>query len=322
LAAYRECFRRFLAAGLTSVHAAGTDRGSVEQLAEAQKEMPVRLYVMLRESALDELAPRIRDKQLGDDWIRYGAVKMFHGNSLSGQTAWLSSPYVTRPDDFGVPPARSQENLDALVLRLHRAGIQICVHSNGDREIDMLLTAFERALAANPREDHRHRIEHCSVVTPEILARIKKLGLVIAPHSYVFEHGDKMEAYGSARWDMMHPNKSLLDLGVVVAGNSDYPVSAALPLLRIQDLVERKSRAGKVYGEKQRITIQQALESWTIGSAYGGFSENKTGSLKVGKLADFVVLAEDPAKVDSGRIKDIAIERTYVNGKMAFEAKH
>ncbi len=320
IAAHAECLRRFLAAGLTSVHVAGIGRGSIEILTEAQKKMPVRMYMMLSDS--DEAAVRIRDKRLGDDWIRYGAVKMYHGNSLSGQTAWLSQPYIDRPDNFGVPPARSQKTLDEMILKMHRAGIQICVHSNGDREIEMLLTSLERALEAQPREDHRHRIEHCSVVTPEILTQIKKLGLVIAPHSYVYEHGDKMEAYGSWRWGLMHPNKSLLDLGVVVAGNSDYPVSAALPLLRVQDLVERKSRGGKVYGENQRITIQQALESWTIGSAYGGFSEKKTGSLKVGKLADFVVLAEDPVAVETGRIKDIAIERTYVHGKMAFEAKH
>ena len=131
----------------------------------------------------------------------------------------------------------------------------------------MLLTAYERALAETPRVDHRHRIEHCSVVTPELLSRIQKLRLAVAPHSYVFEHGDKMEAYGPARWDWMHASKSLLDLGVTVAGTSDYPVSAALPLLRIQDLVERKSRAGKVYGAKQCITVEQALAVWTLGSA-------------------------------------------------------
>jgi predicted amidohydrolase YtcJ len=319
VAGYRECFRQFLSAGITAVHVAGTNDDAVALMAEAQKEMPVRLYIMHGSSAADQAMRRVRQKRLGDDWIRYGAVKLYHGNSLSGQTAWLSQPYIDRPADYGVPPARSQEDLNALISRLHRGGVQVCVHANGDREIDMLLTAWERVLAEAPRDDHRHRIEHCSVVTPELLSRIAKLKLAVAPHSYVFEHGDKMEAYGPARWDWMHPNKSLLDLGVVVAGNSDYPVSAALPLLRIQDLVQRKSRAGKVYGAKQRITPEQALAVWTIGSARAGFMEARAGSLEVGKLADFVVLSADPLTVEPGKIHEIIVERTYVGGKLTCE---
>ena len=145
------------------------------------------------------------------------------------------------------------------------------------------------------------------------------MNLAVAPHSYVFEHGDKMEAYGPARWDWMHANKSLLDLGVIVAGTSDYPVSAALPLLRIQDLVERKSRAGKVYGATQRITVEQALAVWTLGSARAGFMEDRIGSLEVGKLADFVVLAADPVNVESGTVHQVVVEQTYVGGKLRWE---
>jgi predicted amidohydrolase YtcJ len=319
VAGYRECFRRFLAAGLTAVHVAGTTESAVALMAEAQQEMPVRLYIMHSAAAAEDALRRVQEKRLGDDWIRYGAVKLFHGNSLSGQTAWLSEPYVDRPGDHGVPPARSQESLNALISRLHQGGVQVCVHCNGDREIDMLLTAYERALAEAPRVDHRHRIEHCSVVTPELLARMQKLKIAVAPHSYIFEHGDKMDAYGPVRWDWMHATKSLLDLGAIVAGTSDYPVSAALPLLRIQDLVERKSRAGKVYGAKQRIPVEQALAVWTLGSARAGFMEHRIGSLEVGKIADFVVLAEDPIDVESGMIHQIVVEQAYVGGKLRWE---
>ena len=319
VAGYGECFRRFLAAGLTAVHVAGTTENTVALLAEAQKEMPVRLYIMHSSAAADDALRRVREKRLGDDWIRYGAVKLFHGNSLSGQTAWLSQPYVDRQGDYGVPPARSQESLNELISRLHQGGVQICVHSNGDREIDMLLTAYERALAETPRADHRHRIEHCSVLTPELASRIQNLHLAVAPHSYIFEHGDKMEAYGPARWDWMHATKSLLDLGVIVAGTSDYPVSAALPLLRIQDLVERKSRAGKVYGAQQCVSVEQALAVWTLGSARAGFMEDRIGSLEVGKLADFVVLANDPTRVASWRIHQAVVEQTYLGGKLSWD---
>jgi predicted amidohydrolase YtcJ len=322
LAGYRACFREFLRRGIITVHVAGTDPSTARLLTRARTQAePLRLYVMLREGSLDqavELKKAMADDEAG---VRYGAIKLFHGNSLSGQTCWLSKAYADRPDYFGVPPARSQIALNALIARVHNAGLQACVHSNGDREITMVLDAFEAALTEKPREDHRHRIEHCSVVTEAILARIKKLNLVIAPHSYIYEHGDKMEAYGAERWDWMHPNRSLLDLGVPIAGNSDYPVSAAVPLLRIQDMVTRTSAEGKVYGPKQRTTAEQALRAWTRAGAYAGFDEKSRGAIAVGLLADFVVLAADPTAVEAKAIKDIEIEATYVGGRPVYERK-
>jgi predicted amidohydrolase YtcJ len=162
----------------------------------------------------------------------------------------LSRELAFRAD--GLAPGRTQESLDALVLRIHKAGLQSCIHSNGDREIDMVLNAYEAALKAEPRQNHRHRIEHCSVVNEKILKRIKALDLVIAPHSYIYEHGDKLKNFGEARWDWMIPNRSLIEQGTVVAGNSDYPVSAAIPLLRTHDMVNRTSAEGKTVGAKQR----------------------------------------------------------------------
>src|SRR5262245_17072502 len=296
LAGYRECFRQFLSRGITSVHVAGVSESSARELEKARSEdTPVRLYLMLNESSLEE-AVRRKAAQRPDDGVRYGAIKLFHGGSLSAQTCWLSKPYADRPDYFGLPPARSQEVLNRLILKVHEAGLQACVHCNGDREIEMLLTAFENALREKPRANHRHRIEHCSVVTEQILQRIQRLGLVIAPHSYIWEHGDKMEAYGAWRWDWMHPARALLDRGIPMAGTSDYSVSAAEPLLRVQDLVTRASAEGKVYGASQRITADEALRAWTIGGAYAAFAEDFQGSITAGKLADFVVLAADPSR--------------------------
>jgi predicted amidohydrolase YtcJ len=321
-AGYRTCLRLFLANGLTGVHVAGTDPSSAQVLATARrKDCPVRLYIMLREGNLDR-AVELKRAMSADEWgVRYGAIKSFHGSSLSGQTAWLYEPYADRADYFGLPPARSRADLEALVLRIHKAGLQSCIHSNGDREIDMVLDAYEAALKAAPRPNHRHRIEHCSIVNPAILKRIKALELVIAPHSYIYEHGDKIENFGSARWDWMFPNRSLLDQGTVVAGNSDYPISAPVPLLRIHDLVNRTSAEGKIYGPKQRCTVEQALHAFTLGSAYAEFAEEHKGSIEAGKLADFVVLDRDPRKVDPRAIKDIAVLRTVIGGETVFEKR-
>jgi predicted amidohydrolase YtcJ len=319
LAAYRAGFTRFLSRGLTSMHVAGTSSDGARILEKARtEELPIRLYVMLRERSIDEAARRKNETQRSEG-VRYGAIKLFHGNSLSAQTCWVSKPYANRADYYGVPPARSQEELNELILKVHQAGLQACVHSNGDREIEMVLTAFENALKEQPRADHRHRIEHCSVVTAEILERIKELGLVIVPHSYIWEHGDKMEGYGAWRWDWMHPARSLLDRGIPMAGHSDDPVSVADPLLRMQDMVTRTSAEGKVYGARQRITVEEALRAWTLGGAFASFEEDQKGSITEGKLADFVVLSADPTRTESDRIKDIVVEKTVIGGKVVFE---
>jgi predicted amidohydrolase YtcJ len=322
LAGYRECFRQFLRNGITSVHVAGVSASSATLLEKARTgETPVRLYVMLSEGSREEAVARKTDRQNDALDVRYGAIKLFHGNSLSAQTCWLSKPYANRPDYFGVPPARSQASLNKIILEVHEAGLQVCVHSNGDREIEMVLNAFDYALKQKPRVNHRHRIEHCSVVNETILRRIKELGLVIAPHSYIWEHGDKMEAYGEWRWEMMHPARSLLDLGIPLAGNSDYGVSAAQPLLRVQDMVTRTSAEGKIYGARQRITAEEALRAWTLGGAYASFEEDRKGSIAAGKLADFVVLSDDPTRVKPDTIKDIQVELTVIGGRIVFGSK-
>jgi predicted amidohydrolase YtcJ len=213
VAGYRTCLRLFLANGLTGVHVAGTDPSSAKLLAAARrKDCPVRLYIMLRESYIDKAVELKRATANAWD-VHYGAIKSFYGNSLSGQTAWLYEPYANQAEYFGLPPGRSRADLEALVLRIHKAGLQSCIHSNGDREIDIVLDAYEAALKAAPHPNHRHRIEHCSVVNEAILKRIKALDLVIAPHSYVYEHGDKMENFGAVRWDWMLANRSLIDQG-------------------------------------------------------------------------------------------------------------
>jgi predicted amidohydrolase YtcJ len=159
------------------------------------------------------------------------------------------------------------------------------------------------------------------VVNPRIIARIKRLGLVVAPHSYNYEHGDKMENFGAWRWDWMHANRSFLDAGVPVAGTSDWPVSRAEPLLHLQDMVTRQSAEGKVYGPAQRITLEQALAVWTLGGAYASFEERDKGSIEPGKRADFVVLAASPARVDPLAIKDIAVEMTVIDGRIVHQRR-
>src|SRR5215510_8322283 len=117
----------------------------------------------------------------------------------------------------------------------------------------------------------------------------------------------------------MHPARSLIDLGIPMASHSDNPVSAADPLLRVQDMVTRTSAEGNVYGAKQRVTAEEALCAWTLGGAFASFEEDRKGSITVGKLADFVVLSGDPTKVAPEDIRSIPVEMTVVGGKIVFQ---
>ena len=317
---YRRQFQRYVANGITSIQIAGISLRTMRTLQSMpQQTRPVRIYVMLRNNYLADLVELKQRGALGDEYFRLGAIKYWFGNSLSGRTCWLYKPYADRPDYFGIPPKDSQEIINGRVQAIHEAGLQACIHANGDREIDMLLDAYELALAKSPRSDHRHRIEHCSVVNQKILDRINKLGIVVAPHSYVYEHGDKMEAYGEARWEMMHPNRTAIDMGIPVAGNSDAPVSAPHPMLRIQSMVSRKSAEGKLYGGTQRVSFEQALKVWTLGSAYAAFDENTKGSITSGKLADFLVLDRDPRKVKEDELQFVQVLQTFIGGQRIYD---
>ena len=318
---YLRCFREYAARGITSCAAAGASPENIRMYQAVRAAgNPVRLGVMVSENHFPKAADLGLRSGFGDDMLRLTAIKVFHGNSLSGRTCWVSEEYSDRPGYFGIPPARQQAQLDEAYQAMHDAGWQIATHSNGDREIDMVLTAIERAQAKNPRPDPRHRIEHASIMTPELLERAKKAGVILVFHSYMWEHGDKLASYGPKRLAMMHAYRTAIDMGIHVAGHSDSTVSAAYPLLRMQDMVTRQGEDGREYGPNQRVTVDEAIRVWTLDGAYATFEENSKGSITPGKLADFVVLRADPRKVRPREIKDIVIESTWIGGKAAFRA--
>jgi predicted amidohydrolase YtcJ len=326
-------FNKFLSKGITSV---GDAAGSIEEIKKFSDAMKagrntVRVYGLMRnkDPRYPEPFPLLNKLNMGtgfgNEWLKIGPMKIVQGSAYSGRTALLYEPYdminpaTGKKDYYGLPLQVSQEDMDKWVMEVHKAGYQICIHSNGDLEIDQVLNSYEKALKAYPRENHRHRIEHCAVTTPKILERIKKLGVVPVIFSYSYEHGDKIASYGEWRQDDMCAFRSSIDMGIPVASHSDYGVSAADPLLRMYSMVTRKSKEGKVYGPKQAITAMEALKIWTIGNAFAQFEENIKGSIEVGKLADIAILSDDPTKVPSEAIKDIKVEKTIVGGNVQYE---
>ena len=159
------------------------------------------------------------------------------------------------------------------------------------------------------------------MVNNDLLRRMKELGAVATPFcTYVYYHGEKMPFYGEARLRWMFAQRSFLDYGVVATGATDYPPGPYEPLLGIQSCVTRTDSTGKVWGENQKVTVEEALKIYTMNSAYASFEEDIKGSIEPGKLADLVVLGADPTQVDPHTIKDIKVERTVVGGETVYEA--
>ena len=315
--AYLNNFHQHARNGLTSIGIAGPpsfDR--IQALRDSA--LIIRLAVMPSANFFNELMRRDISFGDGDEHIRISAMKLFHGNSFSGNTCWVSEEYVGRPGFFGIPPTRSQESLDSVIQRFHDAGYQVATHSNGDREIDMTITAIERAQANNPK-DLRHRIEHASIMTMPLLERAKAAGIILVFHSYLYEHGEKIGVFED-RIEMIHPYRTAIDMGVRVAGHSDFPIAPATPIVRIHSMVNRLSREGRPMGLSQRTTVEEAIKVWTLDGAFTTFEEDIKGSITPGKLADFVILTKDPRRVPVEEIKNIEVYATFVGGVQVWQA--
>jgi predicted amidohydrolase YtcJ len=315
---------RYLASGITGVHDALVSAQTLETYQEAFKsgDLKLRVYMLISVEYLPHLqALRLRTG-FGNEWLKIGGVKILADGAIAGRTAYLSEPYIGS-EGRGILAVESEEVLHTLIRKGHQAGFQVCVHANGDRVIEMALTGFEKALTELPRKNHRHRLEHCTVVNSEILKRIRKLKLLVTPFgSYIYYHGEKMiPYYGASRVEMMFAHRSFLDYGIGVSGSSDNPCGPYEPLLAIQSCVTRKSAAGEVLAAKQGITVDEAIGLYTMASAYASFEENLKGSITPGKLADLVVLGEDPRRVDPDEIKDIPVEMTIVGGRIKYQKK-
>ncbi len=311
------------ASGLTSVHQTGGDRDSLVALQDAYAAGELRFRMYFFPSGRDEIFGALKAAGIrsgfGDEWLRIGAVKFGADGSASGRTMYMKTPYVGKPDDYGIL-TMSQEEIYEAVDDAHQHGFQIGIHANGDATIEYVLNAYERAMKQWPREDPRHRLEHCSLVNPELLKRIKASGSIPTPFwTYCHYHGNKWVDYGEEKMKWMFAHRSFLDSGIPVAGASDYTPGPYEPLMAIQSMVTRKDTEGRVWGPNQRVTVDEAFTIGTINGAHASFEEDIKGSITAGKLADFVIFGEDPHDVDPDQIKHIEVVRTVAGGKTMHE---
>jgi predicted amidohydrolase YtcJ len=276
------------------------------------KKIPVRIHPMVLTGTSDEEIDKvINSKYLGD----HICVANLTDGSVDALTAALYEPYTNDPTTLGMLYHNNDE-FYRFIEKVHKAGCQISIHAESDRSVDQVLWAYEKVLEKYPRKDHRHRIEHFELVTMKQIKRATRLGVALAMQPAFMTVCENLEDYrvlfGEERIKRFHPYRSILDDGALVAGGSDSPVTRINPLEGIHALVNHSIK-------EQRIDVYEAIEIFTINNAKIGFEEDVKGSIEEGKLADFVVLSDDPYRVPREKIREIKVEMTIVGGKVVYQ---
>jgi predicted amidohydrolase YtcJ len=322
--AVRRCCEAYAAAGITSSQdASSSTAGEIAAYQDARQagELLLRTNLMIRDNLLPHLAALGLRGRFGDDRLRIGPIKFFSDGSLIGRTAAVTEPFLDdpRPDNLGLE-MMPQEELDERVWLAHNAGFQIATHAIGDRAIGMVLDAYERALARAPRADHRHRIEHCGILRPDLIGRLRDgKFLAVSQPIFVSDYGDGfLRHLGEERVRLTYPFSTLLDAGITLVFSSDCPVSAFEPLKGMRDAVYERTGSGAPYVPAEAITVEEALRAYTVAGAYASFEEEIKGQIAPGMLADFAVLANDPRSVEPARLADVPVTMTIVGGETIY----
>lgn len=322
----KAAFAKLPAKGITSIGAvlqtgeegpAGTS-GAFDVMAMTMflEHVPVNLYGLLIADDMGKVeearqTPLHGDKPGGHN---IGAVKIFSDGTYGSCTAYMYEPFTDQPDKRGFL-VRSEDSLYSCMEDAHTAGFQIAIHAIGDLANAICVGLYERLLAEHPREDHRHRIEHASSLSADIIADIARLGLVVSTQP-LFIHSEKHwlhKRLGPERAKWAYPYRALLDAGIKIAGASDAPVESTDVLHAIQCCVTREG-----FETQEAITAAEAVRMYTLDAAYAQFEDSVKGSIEVGKRADLVILSANPVSVPPEKICNISVERTIVAGKVVY----
>ncbi|MDR0570992.1 MAG: amidohydrolase [Clostridiales Family XIII bacterium] len=307
--------------GVTSITDAGmlTEvEGEIPAWCEAARDglLTVRTTALMLPGIAEQVRALGLTGNFGNDLFKFGSVKFFMDGSVGGGTAGMTKPYLNPA--FGVGLIyMEQEEISAKIKEAHDAGYQVAVHGIGDKAIDMILTAFEEALKANPRKDHRHRIEHFSMSYPHLLDRAKAMNITASmnPGFLYFLGISQIANIGD---EVFHEfsMKSALDRDILISAGSDAPVINPHPRYGLFSAVWRKTISGLSCGEAERISMHEALRAYTASGAYQTFDEKKKGSIEPCKYADFAVLSVDPTKAEPQEVLEMETLMTVLGGEV------
>ncbi|MBZ5522303.1 MAG: amidohydrolase [Acidobacteriia bacterium] len=313
--------------GVTSVqdmNPAYEDIAAYAEVAE-QGRLTVRIYAAPYETGWKDLAKIGLRRGFGGPFLRMGAVKGYADGSLGSETAYFFEPFTDAPQTRGLlsdemhPPEAMEQRLQAA----DAAGLQLCIHAIGDQAISMTLDIFEQIEKANGKRDRRWRIEHSQHMAEKDFARYARLGVIasVQPYHAIDDGRWAEKRIGPDRIKRTYAFRTFLDHGVRLAFGTDWSVAPLSPMWSIYAAVTRATLDGKApngWVPEQKLTVAEAVEAYTMGSAYAEFQENEKGSITPGKLADFVVLSEDIFKIAPAAIKDVKVKATFVGGKVVY----
>ena len=312
--------------GFTQVHDVGSYGGWPEletyQKAYKANQLKLRIYAFVPLSDWEKLDGYVKKNGKGDDYLRWGGVKGFVDGSLGSTTAWFYEPYLDEPTTSGFPVTDTL-NLKKWVIAADAANLQVVVHAIGDRANDYILNVFDSAIRINGEKDRRFRVEHAQHMRTETMDRYFQLKVIPSMHPYhVVDDGSfAPKRLDDKRLKGTYAFKSLLDRGVPVCFGSDWTVGPLDAILGIYAATGRETSDGKNpdgWYPDQKLSVEQALKCYTVNNAYGVNMENKLGQLKVGFLADFVVLDKNLLALTPNQIKEVKILQTVVNGKTVY----
>lgn len=302
-----------LKSGITTLHCLeGGELGGKDDarfILQYQNDLPVRTIIYNQTLDIKEVQA-LKLSRIGGCILVDGAIE--------NHTAALFDPYCDEPENHGMLNYSDKQMAD-FILNAHRSGLQIALHAIGDRAIEQILSAFESTLKLFPRKDHRHRIEHLELPCPDQLERLARAGIAVTVQPMfipVCAGGSDLGFFkvllGNDRIKRFHPYRQLLDLGILVAGGSDSPVTPYSPLESIMWATWHPVK-------DNRISIEEGFRLFTINAAKIGFEENKKGSIEPGKFADFVILSEDPWTVRKKDFSNIKVEAAIIGGKIVYQ---
>jgi predicted amidohydrolase YtcJ len=321
--------RLLLSQGVTSVMDAGVGlRQGIDDYyayveARRQARLPVRAVLALTggpNGIQDQALAQGLRSGVGDDWLRVGPVKLFTDGSAGGLTAAMTVPYKCRCENRGIF-IWTDDQLDEMVARYNREGLQIAIHAIGDAAIGQALAAITKADRERGVDGRRFRIEHCGFVTPSQIATMRGLGMTLAPQPiFLYEFGDLyIDVLGDTRPFDSHPMRTWIDAGLAPAASSDAPVSDSNPMINLYAMVTRRSNRGTSMGDAQRISLAEAVHCLTHNGARASFDEARKGRLVAGQLADLAVLERDIFASPPETWLATRVDLTFVGGTLAFD---
>jgi hypothetical protein len=321
-------YRRLNEAGLTTVRHPGISAEEYRVIQEMRSRglLTMRVNALMRPPlgpapVLETLGRSGLNPDEGDEWVRVGGVKLAVDGGFEGG---LMRDLYARPFDEG-GTFRGLQTVDAeryaaAVRDLNMGGWRVATHAVGDAALDLVLNAYERANADRPIAARRWSVEHAFIGRPDHLPRMKALGLAISAQHHLYLAGPSLVKYwGPVRAALTTPVRTYLDAGLPVSSGTDAPVVPYPPLWTLYHFVTRDTITGGVMGRNQRVSREEALRMATMGNAWLMFEEDSKGSIEPGKLADLVVLSEDPLTCPEPRLRDAQVMLTMVGGRVVYE---